>query len=190
MAARATAATSGSVLATHDATTDTISHARRGRRKSVRPDVRTTKVAGNVNMLEPSHAWQQATAANNIIQAMTPRPSLGHTSLYGPPMDARMHGHPKSRMTEKKKTLGVRERGTPTKMPEDFFQAMPTPKGARQYPMRPTQHDQVSARAQAAAMAVRDGLDASMPMDQRQMLYGNASKARPVGKPYTKTLIK
>jgi len=56
--------------------------------------------------------------------------------------------------------------------------------------MRPTQHDQVSARAQAAAMAVRDGLDASMPMDQRQMLYGNASKARPVGKPYTKTLIK
>ena len=116
---------------------------------------------------------------------MTPRPSLGHTSLYGPPIDARMHGHPKSRMTEKKKTLGVRERGTPTKMPEDFL--MPTQKG--QYPMRPTQHDQVSARAQAAAMAVRDGLDASMPMDQRQMLYGNASKARPVGKPYTKTLL-
>ena len=56
--------------------------------------------------------------------------------------------------------------------------------------MRPTQHDQVSARAQAAAMAVRDGLDASMPMDQRQMLYGNASRAtRLVGKPTTKTLI-
>ena len=50
--------------------------------------------------------------------------------------------------------------------------------------------DEVSARAQAAAMAVRDGLDASMPQDQRAMLYGNASRAtRPVGKPYTKTLI-
>ena len=41
-----------------------------------------------------------------------------------------------------------------------------------------------------AAMAVRDGLDASMPMDQRQMLHGNASRAtRLVGKPTTKTLI-
>ena len=40
------------------------------------------------------------------------------------------------------------------------------------------------------AMAVRDGLDASMPQDQREMLYGNASRAsRPVGKPHTKTLI-
>ena len=67
---------------------------------------------------------------------------------------------------------------------------MPLAAGARTYPMRPTQHDQRSARAQAAAMAVRDGLDASMPMDQRQMLYGNASKpTRPVGKPYSKTLI-
>ena len=93
-------------------------------------------------------------------------------------------------MAGKSKPLGKRDRGDPTKMPEDFFQAMPAPKGARQYPTRPTQHDQVSARAQAAAMAVRDGLDASMPMDQRQMLYGNASRAtRPVGKPTTKTLI-
>ena len=75
-------------------------------------------------------------------------------------------------------------------MPEDFFQAMPLAAGAMSYPARPTQHEQVSARAQAAAMAVRDGLDASMPMDQRQMLYGNASEAtRPVGKPYTKTLL-
>ena len=141
-------------------------------------------------MLEPSHAWQQATAANNIIQAMTPRPSQGHTSLYGPPMDARMQGKPQKKMAGKSKPLGKRDRGDPTKMPEDFFQAMPAPKGARQYPTRPTQHDQVSARAQAAAMVVRDGLDASMPMDQRQMLYGNASRAtRPVGKPTTKTLI-
>ena len=90
------------------------------------------------------------------------------------------------KMAGKSKPLGKREQGTPTKMPEDFLM----PKSARQFPMRPTQHDQVSARAQAAAMAVRDGLDASMPMDQRQMLYGNASRAtRPVGKPYTKTLI-
>ena len=133
-------------------------------------------------MLEPSYAWQEATATNNVIQAMTPRPSLGHTSLYGPPVDARMQGKPKMKMAGKSKPLGKREQGTPTKMPEDFLM----PKSS----MRPTQHDQVSARAQAAAMAVRDGLDASMPMDQRQMLYGNASRAtRPVGKPYTKTLI-
>ena len=106
--------------------------------------------------------------------------------MYGPPVDARMQGKPKMKMAGKSKPLGKREQGTPTKMPEDFLM----PKGARQFPMRPTQHDQVSARAQAAAMAVRDGLDASMPMDQRQMLYGNASRAtRPVGKPYTKTLI-
>ena len=77
-----------------------------------------------------------------------------------------------------------------TKMPQDFFQAMPAAAGTRSYPQRPTQHDQISARGQAAAMAVRDGLDASMPRDQREMLYGNASRAtRPVGKPYTKTLI-
>ena len=139
-------------------------------------------------MLEPSHAWQQAMAANSIIQMMTPRPSQGHAMEYGPPHKARMQGRPK--MDEEKKRLGKRERGTPTKMPEDFFKAMPLAAGAREYPMRPTQHDQVSARAQAAAMAVRDGLDASKPMDQRQMLYGNASQAtRPVGKPYTKTLL-
>ena len=139
-------------------------------------------------MLEPSHAWQQATAANNIIQAMTPRPSQGHTMEYGPPHKARMQGRPK--MDEEKKRLGKRERGTPTKIPEDFFQAMPLAAGAMSYPARPTQHEQVSARAQAAAMAVRDGLDASMPRDQREMLYGNASKpTRPVGKPYSKTLI-
>ena len=170
----------------HGTTPNAITHARRGRRKSVRTDVRTTKVARYVKMLEPSYAWQEATATNNVIQAMTPRPSLGHTSLYGPPVDARMQGKPKMKMAGKSKPLGKREQGTPTKMPEDFLM----PKGARQFPMRPTQHDQVSARAQAAAMAVRDGLDASMPMDQRQMLYGNASRAtRPVGKPYTKTLI-
>ena len=141
-------------------------------------------------MLEPSHAWQQATAANNIIQAMTPRPSQGHPMQYGPPHQARMQGQPQKRMGAKTKPLGKRERGTPTKMPEDFFQAMPLAAGAMSYPARPTQHQQVSVRAQAAAMAVRDGLDASMPRDQREMLYGNASRAtRPVGKPHTKTLI-
>ena len=141
-------------------------------------------------MLEPSHAWKQATAANNVIQAMTPPAPPGHTSLYAQAMNARLHGKPGKRMAAKTKPLGQRERGTPTKMPEDFWQAMPRPAGARSYPQRPTQHDQRSARAQAAAMAVRDGLDASMPMDQRQLLYGNASQAtRPVGKPYSKTLI-
>jgi len=141
-------------------------------------------------MLEPSHAWQQATAANNIIQAMTPRPSQGHAMEYRAPHEGRMQGQPQKRMGQKARPLGKRDRGTPTKMPEDFFKAMPLAAGAMSYPARPTQHDQRSARAQAAAMAVRDGLDASMPMDQRQMLYGNASQAtRPVGKPYSKTLI-
>ena len=140
--------------------------------------------------MRPSHAWQEASVANNIIQAMTPKAPPGHTSLYAQAMNARLHGKPQKRMKQKTKALGQRERGTPTKMPEDFFEAMPAPKGARTYPQRPTQHDQVAARAQAAAMAVRDGLDASMPQDQRAMLYGNASRAtRPVGKPYTKTLI-
>ena len=109
---------------------------------------------------------------------------------YRAPHEARMQGQPQKRMKEKTKPLGKRDRGVPTKMTADFFKAMPLAAGARTYPMRPTQHQQVSVRAQAAAMAVRDGLDASMPMDQRQMLYGNASQAtRPVGKPYTKTLI-
>ena len=141
-------------------------------------------------MLEPSHAWQQATAANNVIQAMTPKAPPGNTSMYAHAMDARMQGNPGKRMAAKTKPLGQRERGTPTKMAEDFYQRMPAPASARSYPQRPTQHDQVSARAAAAAMAVRDGLDASMHQDQREMLYGNASRAtRPVGKPYTKTLI-
>ena len=104
-------------------------------------------------MLEPSHAWQQATAANNISQMLTPHPSQGHTMEFGPPHKARMQGQPK--MDEEKKRLGKRERGTPTKIPEDFFQAMPLAAGAMSYPARPTQHEQVSARAQAAAMAVR-----------------------------------
>ena len=141
-------------------------------------------------MLEPSHAWQQATAANNVIQAMTPKAPPGHSSMYAAAMSARMQGNPGKRMAGKTKPLGQRERGTPMKMPQDFFQAMPAAAGARSYPQRPTQHDQVSARGMAAAMAVRDGLDASMPRDQREMLYGNASRAtRPVGKPHTKTLI-
>ena len=141
-------------------------------------------------MLEPSHAWQQATAANNVIQAMTPKAPPGHSSMYAHAMNARMQGNPGKRMAAKTKPLGQHASGTPTKMPQDFFQAMPAAAGARSYPQRPTQHDQVSARGMAAAMAVRDGLDASMPRDQREMLYGNASRAtRPVGKPHTKTLI-
>ena len=101
-----------------------------------------------------------------------------------------MQGQPQKRMKEKTKPLGKYKRGSPTKMPEDFFQAMPLAAGAMSAPARPTQHDQRSARAQAAAMAVRDGLDASMLRDQREMLYGNDSRAtRPVGKPHTKTLI-
>ncbi len=51
---------------------------------------------------------------------------------------------------------------------------------------RPTQADERAKRAQAAAMAVHDGLDASMPMDQRKMLYGNAKPSAPVGALYHK----
>ena len=83
-------------------------------------------------MLEPSHAWQQATAANNMIQLMTPRPSQGHTSIFGPPNQARMQGKPKTQ--EKTKPLGKRDKGEPTKIPENFFQAMPQPKGAKNIP--------------------------------------------------------
>ena len=137
-------------------------------------------------MLEPSYAWQEATAKNNVIQAMTPRFPAGFPT--GARM--RMQGKPDKRLKEKTRPLPKRNKGVPTKMPEDFFQAMPAPAGARVAGQRPTQADQRSARAQAAAMAVHDGLDASMPVDQRAMLYGNASRAtQPKGKPHTKTLL-
>ena len=109
-----------------------------------------------------------------------------------------MQGKPNKRLKQKTKPLGKHEKGQPTKMPEDFFQAMPAPKGAKQYPnpkgqipgfrtvARPTQEDERAKRAQAAAMAVHDGLDASMPMDQRKMLYGNAKPSAPVGQLYNK----
>ncbi len=35
-------------------------------------------------------------------------------------------------------------------------------------------------------MAVHDGLDAPMPLDQRKMLYGNAKQTAPVGALYSK----
>ena len=51
---------------------------------------------------------------------------------------------------------------------------------------RPTQEDERAKRAQAAAMAVHDGLDASMPLDHCKMLYGNAKPTAPVGQLYHK----
>ena len=134
-------------------------------------------------MLEPSYAWQEATAKNNIIAAMTPRPPAGFPT--GARM-GRMQGKPDKRLKEKTRPLPKRSKGVPTKMPEDFFQAMPAPAGARVAGQRPTQADQRSARAQAAAMAVHDGLDASMPLDQRQLLYGSAKPTTPVGQLYHK----
>ena len=119
-------------------------------------------------------------------------------------------------MKQKTKPLGKHERGQPTKMPMDFYEAkppgaartaLPLPKGAKEFPKskgplpgyrtvqrptqeegakRPTEGGQRSKKAQAASMAVHDGLDASMPLDQRQMLYGNAKPSAPVGQLYSK----
>ena len=96
-----------------------------------------------------------------------------------------MQGKPNKRLKQKTKPLKKHDKGQPTKAPEDFYKAMPEPKGAQKYP-RPTQEDQRSKRAQAAAMAVHDGLDASMPLDQRKMLFGNAKPTAPIGALYHK----
>ena len=136
--------------------------------------------------MHQSYAWQQATAENNIVQMQQPHAPRGHAATMGPPHGARMQGKPNKRLKQKTKPLGKREKGQPTKMPEDFFEAMPAPKGAKKFPVRPTQEDQRTKRAQAAAMAVHDGLDASMPMDQRKMMYGNAKSSAPVGQLYNK----
>ena len=85
-----------------------------------------------------------------------------------------------------KKTKALGKKGTPTQMPQDFFKAMPAPKGAKSYPVRPTQEDQRTKRAQAAALVVHDGLDASMPLDQRKLLYGNAKPMSAIGAQYHK----
>ena len=84
--------------------------------------------------MQASYAWQQATAANNIVQMQQPRAPKGHTQVMGPPHGGRMQGKPNKRMRQKTKPLGKHEKGQPTQMPEDFFEAMPLPKGAREYP--------------------------------------------------------
>ncbi len=83
-------------------------------------------------------------------------------------------------------------------MPEDVHKAMPLPKGSKEFPKytgripgyrtvsRLTQEEARAKRAQAAAMAVHDGLDASMPMDQRKLLYGNAKPTAPIRMLYHK----
>ena len=115
-----------------------------------------------------------------------------------------MQGKPRAkkfvdRVKEKiKKPLAKYDRGTPTTMPQNFLQAMPLPKGAKEYPksegqipgyrtvVRPTEEEERAKRAQAAAMAVNDGLNASMPMSQRKMIYGNAKESAPIGMLYHK----
>ena len=148
--------------------------------------------------MQASYAWQQATAANNIVQMQQPHAPKGHAQTMGPPHGGRMQGKPNKRLRQKTKPLGKHEKGQPTQMPQDFFEAMPLPKGAREYPKskgpipgyrtvsRPTQEEERAKKAMAAAMAVHDGLDASMPMDQRKMLYGNAKPTAPVGQLYHK----
>ena len=145
--------------------------------------------------MQQSYAWQQATAANNVIQAATPQTHVGAPDL------ARRQGRPGKRLKQKTKPLGKHDKGTPSKAPENWFSH--PPKGykapaAKVYPNpqgqipgyrtveRPTEADERAKRAQAAAMAVHDGLDASMPMDQRKMLYGNAKPTAPVGFLYHK----
>ena len=148
--------------------------------------------------MQASYAWQQATAANNIVQMQQPHAPRGHAQTMGQPHGGRMQGKPNMRLKQKTKPLGKREKGQPTKMHENFLQAMPAPKGAKQFPNpkgqipgyrtveRPTQEEERAKRAQAAAMAVHDGLDTSMPMDQRNILYGNAKPTAPIGKLYHK----
>ncbi len=134
--------------------------------------------------MHQSYAWQQATAANNIVQLQQPHAPRGHAQTLGD--DKRMQGKPNKRLKQKTKPLGKHDKGQPTKAPEDFYKAMPEPKGAQKYPARPTQEDQRSKMAQAAAMAAHDGLDASMPLDQRKMLYGNAKPKAAIGPLYHK----
>ena len=152
--------------------------------------------------MQQSYAWQQATAANNVVQMETPHAPKGHASHFAAPIQsvapakARMQGLPDKRLKKKMKPLRKYDEGTSTKAPENWFSH--PPKGykapaAKEYPKskgkipgyrtvaRPTQADERAKRAQAAAMAVHDGLDASMPMDQRKMLYGNAKPSAPVG---------
>ncbi len=149
--------------------------------------------------MQQSYAWQQATAANNVIQQAMPHAPKGHA--LGAPDAARKQGRPGKRLKQKTKPLGKHEKGTPTDAQENWFSH--PPKGykapaAKEYPKskgkvpgyrtatRPTEADERAKRAQAAAMAVHDGLDASMPVDQRKMLYGNAKPTAPVGALYHK----
>ena len=110
--------------------------------------------------MQASYAWQQATAANNIVQMQQPRAPKGHTQVMGPPHGGRMQGKPNKRMRQKTKPLGKHEKGQPTQMPEIFFEAMPLPKGAREYPKskgpipgyrtvsRPTQEEERAKKKQ------------------------------------------
>ena len=109
-----------------------------------------------------------ASAANNIIERETPRIPVGNPLAARAANEARMRGKPQKRMKQKKKPLGTFAAGTPTITPKEFYKAMPRPAGAMGYPARPTQLDMREARAHAATMAINDGLDASMPLDQRK----------------------
>ena len=149
--------------------------------------------------MQQSYAWQQATAANNVIQMETPHAPKGHA--MGAPDAARRQGRPAKGLKQKTKPLGKYDKGEPKVAPENWFSHPPkgykTP-ATKEYPKskgkipgyrtvaRPTQADERAKRAQAAAMAVHDGLDASMPMDQRKMLYGNAKPTAPGGFLYHK----
>ena len=150
--------------------------------------------------MQQSYAWQQATAANNIVQMQQPQAPRGHAQTLGAPHEGRMQGKPKKKLARKTKPLGKHERGKPTQAPENFFshppqgynvntKEYPNPKG--QIPgtrtvERPTQEEERARRAQAAAMAIHDGLNASMPLDQRKMLFGNAKPTAPIGALYHK----
>ena len=105
-------------------------------------------------------------------------------------MAARRQGGADKRMKQKTKPLGKYEKGTPSLMQENWFghppKGYPMPKGVRVAGKRPTQAEHRTARAQAAAMAVHDGLDATMPLDQRKMLYGNAKPLAKIGEQYSK----
>ena len=151
--------------------------------------------------MQPSWGWQQATAANNWIAHMVPDAPRGHPLERPPPHGARVQGNPGKRLAKKTKALGKFAAGTPTAIPDDFFAAMPKPKGAvafgKQWPKRgggksrpakrPDQQSIRAKKAAGAALVVRDGLDSSVPVNELAQRQGGAKPAgRLVGFPVSK----
>ena len=60
--------------------------------------------------MQQSYAWQQATAANNIVQLQQPHAPRGHAATMGPPHGVRMQGKPDKRVmlsTDNRQTVSL-----------------------------------------------------------------------------------